>query len=193
MGSIGYPTTLSTRDALHDYVVTQALGPEHEIVAHSIVATGEGRWSWSNVGYYAIRDSEGDVFCVTFLASKHNGEFIIKTVEETMGPGATDQITEKVLKALTPTTNEMAATWRAGCWALIRRRKQAKKALRQLLEAGGGEVDLVHPLSYISAGEVNRVWIAPDGAWHTTDRHHRLTPPSRPWEHLVLTPEDAAV
>ncbi|HKM25389.1 MAG TPA: hypothetical protein VJY40_07100 [Corynebacterium sp.] len=188
MGSIGYTTPLNTRDAIHDYVVTQALMPEHQIVAYNIAATGQGRWSWSYVGYYAIRDGEGDVFCVTFLASKRNGEFVVKTVDETMGPGATDQIAEKVLKALPPTDSKWATDWRAGCWELIRKRKQAKKALRKLLETGG-EVDLVRPLSYSGAGEVTRVWVGPDGSWYTTDRLHRLTPMPRPWEHLALVPD----
>lgn len=187
MGSIGYHTTLNTRDAIHDYVVNSALGPEYEIVAHNIAATGQGRWTWSNVGYYAIRGSKGDVFCVTFLAQKHNGEFIIKTVDETMGPGATDQIAQKVLKALTPTDNETATDWRAGCWELINKRKKDKQALRKLLETGG-EVDLVQPLSYNGVGEVTRVWLSPDASWYTIDRAHRLAPMSRPWEHLVLTP-----
>lgn len=189
MGTTSYQTTLNTRDAIREYA-NDVLGDGYDIVAHSIVSTGDGRYSWSTIGYYAIRNPAGDVFACLFLASKRQGEFFVKIVDETMGPGESHGITEKVLNALTPTTHEIANEWRASCWRVINRRKIGKRILHELAEQGG-EVDLSRPVNYSNAGEVTRVWIAPGGAWYTTDRLHRLRPPAQAWD-LITVEADAA-
>ena len=67
-------------------------------------------------GYLAIRDDRtGAVSAVVVLIDRRAGEIGFKIIDEEMGPFYY-RAPEKVLRALTPTTNETAQGWRVACW-----------------------------------------------------------------------------
>jgi len=69
--------------------------------------------------------------CLLSYAPKSYYNFGYKDMDEGCGPCECD-CPEKILKLLTPTTNEYALKWREACWAKVQARKDASKAKRDL-------------------------------------------------------------
>ena len=69
------------------------------------------------VVYAAMKNPKDEVFAVIQLwtySSKH-GELLTKTMTDDMGP-AKSEPPKKLLKMLSPTTNEYALNWRKSAW-----------------------------------------------------------------------------
>lgn len=70
----------------------------------------------SNTVYMAVENLlSKEIFAVVTLISFSEGEFCWKTMDETMGPLHVE-CPQKILKMLTPTSNEYAKEWRGACW-----------------------------------------------------------------------------
>lgn len=66
--------------------------------------------------YAAVRDDRtGEVFGMVTLTSIDDGYFMVKEMDETVGPFYY-QCPMNILKLLTPTDNEQANEWRKNCW-----------------------------------------------------------------------------
>lgn len=137
-----------------------------------------GEW-YTHIGYEAVRDKDGYVFCMITLAGKDGKWFNTKTfTDESLT--AHEGCTYAVLNALSPTTHPCAIEWRKRARQWLDDRKAARKLARQAAQTGQ-ELTLRQPLHYGRAGMVDR--ITTDGK-HWYGNGYRLMRPGG-WEHLI--------
>lgn len=182
MGSLSYYTELPTRAALREYM-DKTFDPDRaKIIDLSIQSTGYGRiGGWSTVGYAAVRHTEGDVFAAVWLANKENGEFCVKVMDETVGPGLYGPIPKRILNALTPTEHEGAQEWRAEAW---RAREVAAKDAKDAKAAIGQTIEFDATIHYGEpVGEISRVHVIDRKLFTDPATGHRLRAP-RNWAAL---------
>lgn len=179
MGSIGYYTSLPTRAALREYMDTTWNPERARNVEVSIQSTGEGRHGgWSTIGYAAVERCTGEVFAAVWLADKRNGEFCVKTLDETVGPVLFGVVPKRILNALTPTENQYALEWRAEAW---KAREAAAEAAKTAKQAIGKTIEFAHSLNYGDpVGEITRVYVADRNLFTDPTSGRRLRPP-RNW------------
>lgn len=135
---------------------------ERYFTGASIIASGtrrdpeyvSGRFDWPYEFYAAIRYDDdhpkaGEVFAFVVLysiAPSSYYNFTYKDLDETVGPGAV-HAPRAVLEALTSTTHEHAAQWRARCWANLER-EEAKPRVRR-----GERIQFSEPMAFSSGVE----------------------------------------
>lgn len=140
----------------------------------SIIASGTrrdpdyvaGSHDWPYEFYAAVRYDDdhpnaGEVFGLVVLysiAPSSFYNFTYKEVDETMGPGAV-HAPRAVLEALTPTTHEYAAQWRARCWTNLEL-EEAKPRVRR-----GETIRIPRPLTFTGGLETT-----PDTVFELIDR-----------------------
>ena len=129
---------------------------ESETHTHRVLASSLVRFhTW----YAAVERIEKgsnsrEVFAVVCLVHNHprSGEFSYKDMSEDAGP-CERECPEKILKLLTPTTNQHATRWRADCWARINNKKK-RQPLKQ-----GHHVIFDKPLSFTNGVHTNVFYI----------------------------------
>jgi hypothetical protein len=114
---MGWDYLVHTRPAkAKDYLDKQFTG----LVASAMIG---------NEYYAAIKMTNTDkVFGLVVIVDRKNGEFGYKSMDEQMGPYFY-KCPDKILKLLSPTTNEHALKWREMC-AKVREMKNAAKKIQ---------------------------------------------------------------
>lgn len=109
---------------------------ENDFTKSEVIAGGVKNFKTAYMAYKITNKATGtfDVIalvCLLSYAPKSYNNFGWKDMDEGCGPCECD-CPEKILKLLTPTTNEYALSWRKACWAKVNKRKEASKAKRAL-------------------------------------------------------------
>ena len=118
-----------------DFFAEQFNG-ENDFTKREIIAGGVKNFKTAYMAYKITNKETGafDVValvCLLNYAPKSYNNFGWKDVDETCGPCECD-CPEKILKLLTPTTNEYALRWRESCWSKVNARKEVSKTKRAL-------------------------------------------------------------
>lgn len=170
MGSIGWATTNTCRDELRRHL-TESYGAR--LLHLSIQPTGDWPYGeWSTVAYGAVKGDDGQVWALVAAAAKHNGEFYVKEMDETMGPRQYARVPLSLLDKLTEPANTHAAEWRTLARDWHTAEAAAKKAAA---EAVGHRIRLKTPLNY-SCGPVTEVEVRSLTLW--AGEGQLLTPPN---------------
>lgn len=176
MGSIGYASSLNTRDALRERIYDVWNQATTELLDYSIQPMVRGRGEWSMVGYAAVRNRKtGEVFAGVSLAAKGGGMFYVKDLDETVGPVADALVPKRILKRLTPTTFEYAIEWRARMWELHDTVAAANEAA---IAAVGHTVEFEQSLTYGEpVGEVTRAKVVSPTLFIDPNTGYRMRAP----------------